>query len=411
MFSPSTLPEPLAGIAAQLRHVADEPPAMPTPDDRAAWLAGLAQVMAAADAVFTQTLARFDAAGDGETLHGARSTASWLRGACGLAPGEAAGRVHVARQSRGALAPAVRALAQGEVTFSEVAQISRALRQLPGSTHAEAVEVLLDLAKRTDAAAVAVAGRRLAEVVDPDGAARAAQDQFQRRSLHLSPLLDGMTAVDGLLDAEAAELVTTALAPFLVPLGRDDERTTAQRRADGLVELARGMCDHGLLPELGGRRPHLEVVVPVERLFPEAGEALANAGPGRDAPDLPREAVRRIGCDATVSRILVGPDSEVLDLGRRQRLFSRQQRRALAIRDGGCRFPGCSRIPAFTDAHHIVSWVRGGPTDLANAVLLCRFHHRLVHEGGWTICLEQAPRGANGDITFGGPRGQLLRGP
>ncbi len=72
-------------------------------------------------------------------------------------------------------------------------------------------------------------------------------------------------------------------------------------------------------------------------------------------------------------------------LGRSQRLFSSHQRRLLALRDGGCRFPGCSRPPAHTDAHHVVPWSAGGATDIANAVLLCRFHHRLVHEGGWDL--------------------------
>ena len=434
MFEPESLPGPLPAMLVQLRALAAEPPAMPTAADRAAWLVGLRQVADAAEAAFTHALGRFDAAGDAETLHGARSTQAWLRGACGLAPGDAGSRVHVARQARTVLRDAVSALAAGHVTYPQVGQISRSLRRLPESTHVEAVDLLTELARVSDAAAVALAGRRLVEVVDPDAADAAAAAQFDRRYLHLSPLLDGMTVVDGLLDAEGAEMVATALAPFLVPLGPDDARTTAQRRADGLVELARVTCDHALLPELAGRRPHLDVMVPLAVLtgaapavgrcphqavsapppaWPTGSPTGLPTGPLEPEPpagsfSLPREAVRRLACDAVVGRVLLGPDSVVLDLGRTRRLFSPQQRRALAIRDGGCRFPGCHRPAKFTDAHHIRPWTAGGASDLANAVLICRFHHRLVHEGGWRIEVVDVDRGADGPLEFAGRVGQRL---
>lgn len=103
------------------------------------------------------------------------------------------------------------------------------------------------------------------------------------------------------------------------------------------------------------------------------------------------------------------------DLGRTQRLFSPQQRRLLAVRDGGCRFPGCDRPPAHTDAHHLISWIDGGHSDLANAILLCRHHHRVVHEGGWTLQVADAERGTHGPVQVTGPHGQQLtchpRGP
>ena len=110
-------------------------------------------------------------------------------------------------------------------------------------------------------------------------------------------------------------------------------------------------------------------------------------------------------------------------LGRTQRLFSSHQRRLLALRDGGCRFPGCSRPPAHTDAHHVHPWSAGGATDVGNAILLCRFHHRLVHEGGWRVRADavgslsssDSTRGTPSAVVFVGPRGQSLvsvpRGP
>jgi hypothetical protein len=92
--------------------------------------------------------------------------------------------------------------------------------------------------------------------------------------------------------------------------------------------------------------------------------------------------------------------SEVLDLGRSTRVVSRAQRRALVLRDGGCGFPGCDRPPQWCDAHHLRHWVKGGPTDLWNLVLLCRRHHVLCHEGGWHLA-----RGPDGSLQAYRPDG------
>jgi hypothetical protein len=102
-------------------------------------------------------------------------------------------------------------------------------------------------------------------------------------------------------------------------------------------------------------------------------------------PYLTPEALTRISCDSAVTRIVLSPDSMPLDVGRSKRLFTPAQQLALALRDGGCRFPGCDLPPRYTDAHHIVSWQHGGPTHLGNGLLLCRHHHRRVHEGRWSI--------------------------
>ena len=122
-------------------------------------------------------------------------------------------------------------------------------------------------------------------------------------------------------------------------------------------------------------------------------------------------AVGRLACDAVVQRVLLGPESVPVDVGRAHRLFTTHQRRALGIRDGGCRFPGCQRPARYTDAHHLRSWLDGGETDLANGLLLCRHHHRAVHEGGWRITVRQTSVGANGALTFEGPCGQRMASP
>ncbi|HLR96628.1 MAG TPA: DUF222 domain-containing protein [Jiangellaceae bacterium] len=100
---------------------------------------------------------------------------------------------------------------------------------------------------------------------------------------------------------------------------------------------------------------------------------------------LPEAALQRLLCDAVITRVVLDPDSPPLDVGRRTRLITPAQRRALAHRDNGCRYPGCDRPHEWTDAHHIIHWSAGGPTDLTNLVSLCRQHHTLLHDETYAI--------------------------
>ncbi|MCZ3385904.1 MAG: HNH endonuclease [Actinomycetia bacterium] len=387
-------------------------------EERVAWVAGLRQLVEAAEAVYLQALSEVDAHGDAELLHGARSTASWLQGALHLAPGEASSHVKVARASRDVLGASLEDLIAGRVTTGHLAAIERSIRRLPPEATPEAAKLLGDLAPLVDVGRLRTAGRALQYAVDPDGALRDCQKQFERRYLQLAPLLDGMVSIDGLLDPEGAAAVDAALAPFLVPAGDHDLRTAAQRRADGFVDIARSAMDSDSAATMSGQPVQLQVLVPwgagVPGSNPRAGHsatltsvALLGQSPREGLP-LTDTAAQRLGCDASVARLVFGPDGVPLDLGRSQRLFSPAQRRALAVRDGGCRFPGCTRPPRFTDAHHVVPWSHGGTTDLTNALLLCRYHHRLVHEGGWqVVCGGGTGRvDANASIAVTGPNGQ-----
>lgn len=414
MFRPPELPSPLVAVLGEVRAwTRDAEPLGLTPEERASWVVGLQQLRDATDAAMLSAVASFDAAGDGELLHGAASTQSWLRGALGVAPGEASERVRLARAARSLLSRSMECLREGELTYDHVRAVERAVRHLPAEHQPAAADVLTDLAAQSDVTAVRTAGRHLRFVTDPDGALSDAERQFERRHLTLSPLLDGMTAVDGVLDPEAAALLTAALEPFLVPLGTEDTRSAAQRRADGLIEIVRSACDHRLLPEVASERPHLHVMWGTTSPSGSAqgcdlhslSVGLLPRAPGGPA-FLHPVSVSRTACDAQVSRVLLSPEGVPVELGRAQRLFSSGQRRLLATRDGGCRFPGCHRQPSFTDAHHVHSWIDGGRTDVSNGLLLCRFHHRLVHEGGWRITVSD--RGADGVVTFSGPRGQHL---
>jgi hypothetical protein len=141
-----------------------------------------------------------------------------------------------------------------------------------------------------------------------------------------------------------------------------------------LVELCRDYLDHGDTPLSGGRRPHVTLHVAAEALHGLAAEPCEVDGAGVVTP----QAARRIACDAAVTRLSVDGDGSALDVGRATRSVPPALRRALEARDRGCVI--CGRPARWCDAHHIVHWADGGPTSLDNLVLLCRHHHRLIHQ-------------------------------
>jgi hypothetical protein len=130
---------------------------------------------------------------------------------------------------------------------------------------------------------------------------------------------------------------------------------------------------------------------------PRATAELDRAGPASV------DAARRLACDASVTRVVLGAPSEPLDVGRRTAVVPVALRRAVVVRDRRCRFPGCDRPHDWCDAHHVVHWADGGPTALANLLLLCRRHHRLIHaRGGFRLSLE------DGRPVFRRPDGTLI---
>jgi hypothetical protein len=139
-------------------------------------------------------------------------------------------------------------------------------------------------------------------------------------------------------------------------------------------------------------------------LHVDADTLSAESEPGRselqDGTRLSAESARRLACDAAVVRVAQKPDGTILGVGRKTRTVPPAIRRALEIRDRGCRFPGCGK--RFTDAHHLRHWADGGETSLGNLVLLCRHHHRLVHEGRWRTGLD-----GEGRPLFFDPRGGM----
>ena len=179
----------------------------------------------------------------------------------------------------------------------------------------------------------------------------------------------------------------------------DDEGTPAQRRADALAEICRQWLDLAEHPSVAGERPHVTVTVDAEAIKGGSGGIgeLDHAGP------IHVETARRLACDASVIRVVMAGRSEPLDVGRRTPVVPPAIRRAVILRDRECRFPGCDRPHTWCDAHHVVHWADGGPTALPNLVLMCRRHHRMVHQpGGFRLEL------VDGRPLFRRPDGSVL---
>jgi len=214
--------------------------------------------------------------------------------------------------------------------------------------------------------------------IDAEGALNEANRAHARRYLHLSEPQDGMVRIDGLLDAEGGATIKAALQPFMKPI-KDDERSFGQRQHDALIELCRQRG--GDKRDSAGPRPQLIIRASLDT---PAGLPWAPAGELEGGGTVPAATVQRYACDSAISR-LIGRGELEHELSHATRTIPPSTRRALEARDRHCVFSGCDRRPSWCDGHHLVWWTRGGPTTLANLGLLCRPHHRLVHEGGWTL--------------------------
>ncbi|HVX18909.1 MAG TPA: DUF222 domain-containing protein [Acidimicrobiales bacterium] len=349
----------------------------------------------------------------------------------------------------GAVSPAAWRASQGEVSRSDALRELRVARRLAcmpvtvaaleaGRIGAGKARLLAearreDLAERFDEAeadlvgwceplTVDQCGQLLAHwerTVRPDGPA---PDPRDRCELFVSETFDGTHIIKGRLDAEWGSAFSRALQAIVRDLDTDADadkaggggaggpvvgsgvgseevpRSAAWRRSEALMELTRrATAGRGGVPA----RPSVIALVDADLLDgPAGGVAPLGAvcevdGGGRVDPEM----VRRLSCDGIVT-LAATADGAVLELGRSVRLASEDQRRALLVRDKGCVFPGCDRPGQWCEAHHLVRWEAGGPTDLANLALLCSRHHHLVHEGGFA-----AARGDDGELRFTRPDG------
>ena len=308
------------------------------------------------------------------------SPASWAARTCGLSRKAAADRLCVGRQL-GSLPETAAALAGGAISYQAASALCH-LREQLGERWQPANEAeMVGFAHTFSIEDFHICCRHARHVADPDGFDTDSKEDFERRWLQVSPMLDGMHSVDGVLDPVTGAAFRTALDALAGWRGPGDTRNQSQRMADALAELLDHHMNEGLLPRRKGVRPHVSLTTTLPGLKRELGAPAAELELGMP---ISGTTVERLACDCTMSRVLMA-DSVVVDVGRATRTVPPGTRRALQQRDRGCRWPGCDRPVSWSTPHHLEFWARGGPGDLDNLVLLCHFHHRLVHEGEWQI--------------------------
>ena len=184
-----------------------------------------------------------------------------------------------------------------------------------------------------------------------------------------------------LVDGEAKAVIEAAIQGLSAPRpadGEPDRRPSGQRRLDALLEVVRrGVASAGGVATTP--KAELYVTVTLDDLVARTNAATV-FGSAETGTLLAPETARRVACDAGIIPVLLGTNGQVLDLGRRFRLFTSAQLRALWLRDHGCTFPDCTVPASWCDGHHLRHWADGGPTNLENAALLCGRHHTIVHQ-------------------------------
>src|SRR5229473_4434155 len=328
------------------------------------------------EAVFAEGVRRFEKSGE-YVADGALGIVAWVRSNCKLSGGAAAERVEIARQLE-QLPKTEAAFARGELGYQHVAVLAHTAQHVGVEAVQQAEASLLKAAEAMDPGQFTGVAKNFEHRVDAAAALTEANRAYERRYLHVSEPTDGMVRLDGLLDVEGGAILRTALNAGMLP-GKDDDRTPGQRRADALVELCRRKT--GGSATGAGPRPHLVIRASLDTLLGTPG---APAGELEAGGSVPAETVRRLACDAALTRITGRGELEA-EISRASRSIPPSTRRAVEARDRTCVAGRCDRPPQWTDCHHLQHWTQGGPTILPNLVLLCRRHHRMVHEGGWGL--------------------------
>ncbi len=306
------------------------------------------------------------------SIDGAASTAAFLRHRAGMREGDARAAIECGERSE-LLAETGRAWRDGEISTGAARTIFAARVEGHDDTLLAVEPRLLLHARAGDLRSLRTAIAHFRNLALADGTNPGEQD-----GLYLSPTFGGRTILNGEFDSLAAEIISTTIHAYRDPPSDGDTRTTAQRNAAAIVQACEVALAH--IGDVGKDAAQLSVVID--------WKTLTEGEPGRmdgefTGPIHPQD-VERLLCDASISRIVTGPDSLPINLGRARRVPSPAQRRALVARDHGCRLPGCNRPAGWCQAHHHKPWHRDGPTDLTNLILFCDHHHDVIHRPGWT---------------------------
>jgi hypothetical protein len=351
-----------------------------------------AALSAQSECTLLELVGEFDASNAIRFWTDVKSVAHWLAWSCSMNLGVAREHVRVARALR-RMPTITEAFRAGRLSYSKVREVTR-------------VVDVVDEARLCELAQTATAAQLAVMISAFRSADRRRIGQQPRRQVTVAEREDGMVEIRARLPKEEAAVLIAAMETakdqFGPPPAKPGEQpnevaaTPPYSRADALVDVSRAFVASA--PEdRSGEDRHLVVV------HVDAG-LLTDPPAGSESEDVPAGTSRtpgavchidgvgsiepgsaaRLACDATLLGAITNSAGEVLHLGRTRRLVSRAQRRALTIRDRMCRYPGCAQT-RHLDAHHVIGWAAGGPTDLDNLILLCRWHHTAIHEGGVTI--------------------------
>jgi Domain of unknown function (DUF222) len=315
---------------------------------------------------FSHHAARFDAGYDEKTYYNPGAI-SWMRENCRMTSSAAATAVCVGEQVE-QLDKSAAALRQGRIGFAHLGLLARTCAAISGSMSATAVfdeTKLLAKAEYLSVPAFRTACLKVRHAADREAFLAQQLEEREWRTLTLAGGADGTVEVFRLLDREVGALLRAALDPLAEAAGPDDERSRECCYADALIELCAHRLDAGLIPQTASQRSHVQVTSPLETLLDLVGAPAAEVD---RAGVVAGATVRRLACDSTITRVLLDARSAVVDVGRAERVVPGATRRALNVRDKGCRWPGCDRTASWTAAHHVVHWAQGGRTDLDNLV-------------------------------------------
>ena len=418
------LEEATAAISVALKTVADVNPLFLETVDAAVVMRNLVAVETGAAELRMRVMATAGAAVAED--EGFRDVAAWLAANAHVRRSDAAADLRLGLALDRDLPVLAQGVREGRVNIAQAKVIAATVEELPARVGQDVIDAaeakLVELADEHDPTALAKLGRRILEVVDPERfeaeEARALADAEkradERQRLRIRALGDGTSRITAVVPDATAARLATYLHAFTNPRLSDGavrnnatesgeadqprfgERVFHPRRmAEAFTQLLE-VLDPTRLPVHGGDATHVMVTIPFETLTAELGVAtIDNETPGDGYDTITAGQARRLACTAKIIPAVLGKDSEVLDLGRAARLFTKAQRRALAVRDQTCRAEGCSIPGTWSEAHHLVPWSHGGSTDLENAALLCSRHHHRAHDPAHDLT-----RLANGDLRF-----------
>ncbi len=395
-------------------------------DDLTALVIAARRAQARLESVVSVAVGEVDARGS-HVHEGALTAGAWLRRHTRSTPSEATATVKTARVLRSGLLPeTAEAFAEGSISARHAQVIVAGVGDAPAAAVPLIEPTAVDAARRADVRAVSGVMRQFQHALDRERADEAALQRYERRGFSIVPTLDGSMVIRGNADEESGAVIATAV-DAASPLVKDDRRTAAQRRLDGLAGIcrrflaspdaprtARGGHPHVIVTtdEAGMRTPsstgeHTGYATADERIEPlsaaepvataagddpvatAAGDASAGHSPGGMLSwvgHITGSTAQRVACDAEVTIARIGPDGEVTDSTTERRYFTMAQCRAMVARDGDrCVWPWCDRPVAWSHGHHLTFWAKGGRTTVANGALPCEGHHVMVHEGKWIL--------------------------